>query len=55
MKYQEYSLILIFCTEDEFLFEDTLFFNFWTNNDLEKADVFTPIQEFIAKKIVWLL
>ena len=55
MKYQEYSLILIFCTEDEFLFEDTLFFNFWTNNDLEKADVFMPIQEFIAKKIFWLL
>ena len=55
MKYQEYSLILIFCTKDEFLFEDTLFFNFWTNNDLEKADVFKPIQEFIAKKIFWLL
>ena len=36
--------------------EDTLFFNFWTHNDLEKTDVFfKPIQEFIAKKIFWLL
>ena len=35
--------------------EDTLFFNFWTHNDLKKTDVFKPIQEFIAKKIFWLL
>ena len=35
--------------------EDTLFFNFWTHNYLEKTDVFKPIHEFIAKKIFWLL
>ena len=55
MKYQECSLIVIFCTKDEFLFEDTLFFNLWTHNDLEKTDSFKPIQEFIAKNIFWLL
>ena len=55
MKYQECSLILIFYTKDEFLFEDPLFFNFWTNNDLEKTDIFKPIQECIAKKIFLLL
>ena len=48
MKYKECSLILIFCTNVEFLFEDTLFFNFWTDNDMEKTDVFKSIQEFIA-------
>ena len=48
MKYKECSLILIFCTKVEFLFEDTLFFNFWTDNDMEKTDVFKSIQEFIA-------
>ena len=37
------------------ILEDTLFFNFWTHNYLEKTDVFKPIQEFIAKKIFWLL
>ena len=36
--------------------EDTLFFNFCAHNDLEKTDVFKPIQEFIAKKVfLWLL
>ena len=35
--------------------EDTLFFNFWTHNYLEKTDVFKPIHELIAKKIFWLL
>ena len=44
-----------FCTKDEFLFEYPLFFNFWGNNDLEKTNIFKPIQEFIAKKIFWLL
>ena len=46
---------LFFALKMNSFLEEALFFNFWTHNDLEKTDVFKPIQKFIAKKIFWLL
>ena len=46
---------LAFCSKDESFLNDTFFYKFQSQNNLDKTDVFNPIQIYIDKKIFWHL